>query len=312
MVYDETYESTETSDTWSKTNESIRMQIQNYKKAQKEIYNLRKTTENLNEMESYETTENSSAVRCSTPACELFEKENYMTSVTNITTDNRYKFADQFTWEKHSTGIASQIIDKMGYRGAGFGLGKFDHGIEEAVKVDGQSQFKKEEKKVDEKRERICILSGSMLNRLDGKRLSNKHFDVKIRCHGGCTIKCLYTHLSWAFNLLPQHIIIHVGTNDCAKQISDTVLKELFDLKIFILKVLPSCKVWISLPIMRTDNKVANAVIRNLNVKVKKQCDMIIDHSNINERHLSRGGLHLNDYGTKLIAKNMISHIRQL
>ena len=129
---------------------------------------------------------------------------------------------------------------------------------------------------------------------------------------GGCTVQCLYTHLTWAFNYLPQHIIIHVGTNDCARKISDIVLKELFDLKTYILKVLPSCKVWISLPLVRTDNNVANTVIRNLNTKIKKQCDMILENSNINERHLSRGGLHLSDFGTKVMARNIISHIRRL
>ena len=193
-------------------------------------------------------------------------------------------------------------------------MGKHKNGIEEAIKAGGKSRFEDVEKKKngDIKRERICILSGSMLNRLDEKRLSNDHYDVKIRCHGGCTLQCLYTHLSWAFNYLPQHIIIHVGTNDCARKISDVVLKELFDLQIYVLKVLPSCKVWISLPLVRTDNNVANTVIRNLNTKIKKQCDMIIDNSNINERHLSRGGLHLNNFGTKVMAKNIISHIKRL
>ena len=167
----------------------------------------------------------------------------------------RYKFANQFSWEKRSSGKASEIITKMGYQGKGFGLGKFENGIEEAIERVGHSHF--EEKPKDdnegETRERICILSDSMLNQLDEKRLSKK-FDVRIRCHGGCTVRCLYTHLPWAFNLLPNHIIIHVGTNDCARKTSDEVLKELFEIKIYILKVLPSCKVWFSLPLVRTDS----------------------------------------------------------
>ena len=309
--YDGTCDGNGSINTGQMLNESFTVQIENYKKVQKDIYNLRKTAGKLNVTENEDT----SVVMCSTPAGgSKFETFSTSSSDNITSTNTKYKFADQFTWEKHSNGIASQIIDKMGYRGEGFGLGKFEDGIGEAIKVDGQSRFKKAEKyeNVDAKRERICILSGSMLNRLNEKRLSNENFEVKIRCHGGCTLKCLYTHLSWAFNLLPQHIIIHVGTNDCTKKISDEVLKELFDLKVFILKVLPSCKVWLSLPLMRTDNKVANSVIRNLNTKVKRQCDMVLDHSNINERHLSRGGLHLNEHGTKLMAKNIISHIRRL
>ena len=226
--------------------------------------------------------------------------------------DGKFKFANQFTWERHSSGIASKLLDKMGYRGQG--LGKHENGIIEAIDAKPANKFKTEEKKsYDEKnRKKICILSGSMLNRLDEKRLSNDYVDVRLRCHGGCTIKCLYTHLPWAFALQPEHIIIHVGTNDCAKKTSDEVLKELFDVRIYIQKVLPSCKIWFSLPLVRTDDKRANVIIRHLNIKMMKQCDMILDNSNIKECHLSRKGLHLNDHGTKLMAKNIISHIKYI
>ena len=304
--YDETLNSNETIDTCQKNYESLNIQFENYKKAQKEIYDFKKAVT--------ESTNNPNFVSCSTPSGSNFDTPDYNVWSTFTSDNGRYKFADQFKWEKHSTGIASQIIGKMGYRGKGFGLGKFENGIEEAIKFSGPSRFEEAEKNVNnyKKRESICILSGSMLNRLDEKRLSNDHFDVKIRCHGGCTINCLYSHLPWAFKLLPDHIIIHVGTNDCTNKISDEVIKELFDVKVHILKVLPSCKVWLSLPLVRTDNKVANAVIGVLNTKIKKQCDMIIDNSNINERHLSRKGLHLNDHGTKLMARNIISHIKRL
>lgn len=246
------------------------------------------------------------SILCSTPVHTTNDADNMSRA------DGKFKFANQFTWERHSSGIASKLLDKMGYRGEG--LGKYENGMKEAIDAKPANKFKTEEKKSNEdtNRKKICILSGSMLNRLDGKRLSNDHVDVRIRCHGGCTIKCLYTHLPWAFALQPEHIIIHVGTNDCAKKTSDEVLKELFDVRIYIQKVLPSCKIWFSLPLVRTDDKRANIIIRHLNIKMMKLCDMVLDNSNIKECHLSRKGLHLNDHGTKLMARNIISHIKYI
>ena len=280
---------------------TITTQLDNYKLMHKERYELI----NANNISKSFNQPNES-ILCSTPA-DTMDKADEDTS-ENI----RCKHAQKFAWEKHSSGIASKIVNQMGYEGKG--LGKFQNGIQEAIKVKSASRFGTAEtdEKEGEKRKTICILSGSMLNQLDAKRLSTTKYDVKIRCHGGCTLQCLYTHLPWAFNLQPEHIIIHVGTNDCAKKTSDEVLRELFNIKIYIRKVLPSCKVWISLPTMRTDNNRANTIIRNLNLKMKKHSDMIIDHSNINERHLSKKGLHLNDHGIKEIARNIISHIKRL
>lgn len=247
------------------------------------------------------------SILCSTPTNATAE-----TGEKGSQEDGRFKYANQFVWERHSSGIASKLLNKMGYRGQG--LGKDENGMKEVININPSNKFKAAETNLNEEKNRrkICILSDSMLNRLDGKRLSNDYVDVRLSCHGGCTLKCLYTHLPWAFSLQPEHIIINVGTNDCAKKTSDEVLKELFDVKVYIQKVLPSCKIWFSLPLVRTDNKTANAIIRNLNVKMMKRSDMLLDNSNINERHLSRKGLHLNDHGTKLMAKNIISHIKYI
>ena len=40
----------------------------------------------------------------------------------------------------------------------------------------------------------MFTLSDSMLNQIDEIRLS-KRLEVRVRCHGGCTIKCVYNHL---------------------------------------------------------------------------------------------------------------------
>ena len=93
---------------------------------------------------------------------------------------------------------------------------------------------------------------------------------------------------------------------------SDKVLKELERLKTHIHKALPSCTIYYSLPTPRTDNNKANVIIRNLNTKLKKSNYLLLDNSNINEQHLGKKGLHFNAHGTRKMASNIISLIKQM
>ena len=150
-----------------------------------------------------------------------------------------------------------------------------------------------------------------MLNQLDESKLSKKH-DVKLKCHGGCTIACMYKHIPDIIPFKPDHILLHVGTNDCTDKTSDKVLKELVNLVKNIQKLIPTSKVIISLPTVRTDNATANQIIKNLCKKIKQLDFMILDNSNMKDCHLGKKGLHFSNYGTKKMAVNILSLIRRL
>ena len=47
---------------------------------------------------------------------------------------SQFKLADKFTWEKHSSGFASKMLNKMGYKD-GKGLGKEENGIKEPIEI---------------------------------------------------------------------------------------------------------------------------------------------------------------------------------
>ena len=98
----------------------------------------------------------------------------------------------------------------------------------------------------------MYILSDSMLKEIDPKKLGNERLVVKKFTHGSCKIKCMYQHLP--FNENPDFILLHVATNNCVDMTSDQIIKELGQLKIFIQRALPSCKIYFSLPTIRTDN----------------------------------------------------------
>ena len=151
-----------------------------------------------------------------------------------------------------------------------------------------------------------------MLNQMDERRLSSKTVDVKIQSHGGCTISCMYKHLQTMFRDKPDYVLLHIGSNDCVGKTSDNVLNEYKMLTTYISNKLPGAKLITSLPIVRTDCSRANAIQQNLKFKLQGLDFMYLDNSNVNLSHLGKKGLHLNNHGTKIVAKNIISLVREL
>ena len=234
-------------------------------------------------------------------------RNDITTSSSEYVNNGRHKYSNIFTWERHSSGIASKIIDRMGYHGNG--LGKEENGITEPITIKNSYRF---EKKGPTKRKTFYILSDSMMNGMDENRLSNKIIEVKVECHGGCMIEHMFTHVDTMVKYKPDYVLLHVGTNNCTNSTSDEILKELKHLKEFIQLILPSTRMYISPPTVRTDNNKANTIIKNVNIKLRKLGYILLDNSNIRDYHLGKKGLHLDNYGTKQMARNIISFIKQL
>ena len=197
-------------------------------------------------------------------------------STINDKCEEGNKNRDKFNWEMYSNGFASKMINEMRYKGKG--LGKSENGITEPIEIEKKHRFNYENENYQSNKT-VCILSDSILNQIDGKRLCNTK-DITIMCHGGCTTKCMFSHLPDAFKLNPKYIILHIVTND-KKKTSDVILRELEKLKKYIEKKLPSCNVIISLPTIRTDNNKANAIITKLNYKLNRSGHRFMNNSNI-------------------------------
>ena len=157
----------------------------------------------------------------------------------------------------------------------------------------------------------ILIASDSMMNQIDGDRLSKK-FNVKVKAIGGCTIEQMYAELTPLLRMEPDYVILHVGTNDSVKKSSDYICDELIKLKHYIENFLPNVMVILSKPIIRVDNSKANLTIRYVNKRLDDLNILMIDNSNIREDNLGKKGLHLNRQGTTRLAMNIISMMRQL
>ena len=75
----------------------------------------------------------------------------------------------------------------------------------------------------------------------------------------------------------------------------------------------PDCKsICISCPIVRTDNKKTNNVLKKYIFISKREENNFICHNNILESHLYRDGLHLNSTGTIMLAGNFVPRIQRL
>ena len=110
---------------------------------------------------------------------------------------------------------------------------------------------------------------------------------------------------------LPKSLTIYAGTNNGVKFTSRDVLNKLLQLKSFIQKKLPYAEIIISTPTLRSENGKAALTVRQLtNHLINLKID-ILDNSSITGKHLSQRGLHLNQSGSSLLTKHIISKLRK-
>ena len=105
-------------------------------------------------------------------------------------------------------------------------------------------------------------------------------------------------------------MIIHTGTNEAPSSTSREIQDKLLKLKALVNEKLPQCKVWLSIPTLRTDNGKATLTVSRLVNHLLNLTIDVIDNRNIKSRHHSRKGLHLNDSGSKLLSRNFLEEIK--
>ena len=109
----------------------------------------------------------------------------------------------------------------------------------------------------------------------------------------------------------PSNIILHVGTND-AKNAFPNSPRQSFEVEgFFVRDSLPTCRVFISTPTLRTDDGKAQITVRQLTKHLLQLKIDTINNNNINVRHLGGKGLHLNQSGSNLLSKNFVNAIQK-
>ena len=216
--------------------------------------------------------------------------------------------------------IPRKIMDRYGYKGGG--LGKNEDGITSPIAARRQIRFASSPttspsaEVTHEQHEKkpwptgtTLIIGDSMVSGISERGLKN--YNGKVSCQPGATIQDMYDYVRPLLKKKPDNIILHVSTNDAPYKPSNQIVNELSSLRSFIETSLPSCKVFISSPIFRTDHKLANSTIRQVNKKLKLM-DRIIINDAMNGTCLGRKGLHLNKEGSRRLARNFISHMQSV
>ena len=101
-------------------------------------------------------------------------------------------------------------------------------------------------------------------------------------------------------------MILHIKTNYSTFYSATEIVEEIGKLKQYILEQLPTVRLVILAPTLRTDK--ANANLINAEVtKLLRTCEKkIITHPIIKEEHLDKYGLHINNIGTRILAKSLL------
>ena len=184
----------------------------------------------------------------------------------------------------------------------GDGLGKHGDGIRSPIKLEKTS--------FTQGKERLIFYVGtSMIGGVNEKKLSESTKErVKVYSHPGATIPDIKHHLHAHLRKKPTHLILQAGTNDARNReiTSDDIYEGLQDLKTFSETEVPGLKVTISCPMVRTDNKWANAKLTWVKNRIIRDKVSTILNDNIKVAHLSpRSGLHLKQEGTDILSSNV-------
>ena len=111
---------------------------------------------------------------------------------------------------------------------------------------------------------------------------------VKIRAFPGTNVLDMYFYITPLLKKNLTYVFVHIGCNDATNmtsQIHDAILC----LKCHIEDVLPSCKVYLSAPVLRLDNGKAGITLKHLANKMKN-VNNVIFHDNMDRSCLGGGG----------------------
>ena len=183
----------------------------------------------------------------------------------------------------------------------------------------------------------VIIAGDSMLKFINGRKLSSQISNQSltyVKAFPGATVEDMSDYIMPSLRRKPEEVIlimyksnnfmdviikhrfafvIHVGTNNLKSSEPREIAEGIVNLGLKIQNHSPDCKITISSLISRSDQTL-NGKIKDVNKIVnqfaKQNAWRTIPHSNIKNEHLNASGLHLNVQGTKLLAKNLISHLR--
>ena len=102
-----------------------------------------------------------------------------------------------------------------------------------------------------------CTIIGYSMFRGTGETCMSCKRLIKVRSFPGAAVRYIIVTHSYIIPLIskqPDSIILHANTNDAAMCDLEVIVKDFLNLKGFIQKKSPNCKIILSCPILRTDS----------------------------------------------------------
>ena len=162
----------------------------------------------------------------------------------------------------------------------------------------------------------VLIIGDSMIKSIKTRKLSKTR---RIRCKtipGAKIESASDTVLSHTCQFNPQETILHLGTNNVMHDETDEIIAKISSLADQIVENRPSTKITISTIIHRQSEspevyQKVNTINNQLKLLANQRNWSIIANDNINpDSHIAVDGVHLNTFGTRAFATNIIAHLR--
>ena len=142
--------------------------------------------------------------------------------------------------------------------------------------------------------------------------MNKKDRSVKVRNFPGAAVANMEHYLIPIIQKKPSKTILHVGANDAKNLPSRTVPDNLLKLKALVKDSLPTCTVFTSTPMLRTDDVKAQIKVRQLTKHLLQLKIDTINNYNVNVKHLGAKDLHLNQSGSNLLSKYFLNAIKKI
>ena len=134
-----------------------------------------------------------------------------------------------------------------------------------------------------------------------------------VKSFSGATVNDVEDYLKPVLRKEPNKIILYVGTNDLKSVPANRVAEGIANLGTQIKEESPVTSIVISSILPRSDNADLSAKALEVNRLTKSICSKnkwgFIEHKTVNKSCLNSRGLHLNNKGTSVVAKNISNYI---
>lgn len=274
---------------------SMRIINEDYSKvlAQQPDVNLQNT--NSQSQQPWQTVKGSNGQNCST-------KSKAEECMHDLPTNNRYQPLIQSTPTTSMARRSTRVSDEneLPIRN---------------VNSNGKGDKKSPQKRPEQSSTKSTIILGDSI--LKGLRqdilTKSTHSRVNVKCFPGATLEDMKDYIRPSLLKKPGHVIIHAGTNDLSTKEPNQIINLTKNLHKTIQEISPSTRVTISSLVARSDDYAEKVI--EVNSLLDHYCSKsklgLLSHNQIDKRGLNRSGIHLNKFGTTLLAKDFISLIKR-